>query len=458
MDPGCLQSVRQQRREVAGAAPAARCAARDRAARRPRVRPQALSRHAAQACSSPAACADAPSIHDHAGPAPWRPRPCARRAHAPARAAATAAGGGAGPAAGGGGSGSGAPVAGGSSRSTAGGAAAAAAAADAERNYPVLLALLLKLSPPAAAPQLAAFLRSQPAATAVPFISWVADLEARASSGGERAALGALCGRLVAARQAAEDERMDELYAATLGALGGGDDDQAALVAADPSLYALQLAEAVTGGPVVREGYGPAYDALMRVAPPAALTPAGVARAHKEAAELAEDMRVRRRRSFASILGRVAIATPEAEAALLAPPPPARILDLLLGLPSEAEREALLPDCFAPPPPPPPGASEPGGGGGGGGEPGGEPGGGGDETDLLWCTPVQLLNEVDARLKALEGPEGGGGGAGAARRELGGAQGLTGEAYVRALRRLRGAVAARWVQGMPQGGGGSEGS
>jgi hypothetical protein len=58
---------------------------------------------------------------------------------------------------------------------------------------------------------------------------------------------------------------------------------QLALVTSDPSAYALSLAEAVTGAPAVREGYGPAYDALLAAAPPAALTPEGVAKAHKEA-------------------------------------------------------------------------------------------------------------------------------------------------------------------------------
>lgn len=57
---------------------------------------------------------------------------------------------------------------------------------------------------------------------------------------------------------------------------------QEALVLSQPEAYATQLAEALTGAPVVREGYSPVYDALLRAAPPAALTPAGVAKAHQE--------------------------------------------------------------------------------------------------------------------------------------------------------------------------------
>lgn len=57
---------------------------------------------------------------------------------------------------------------------------------------------------------------------------------------------------------------------------------KASLIVSNPEAYATQLAETLTGGPLIREGYSPAYDALLKVAPPAALTPEGVAKAHKE--------------------------------------------------------------------------------------------------------------------------------------------------------------------------------
>lgn len=160
-------------------------------------------------------------------------------------------------------------------------------------------------------------------------------------------------------------------------------------------------------------------------------------------------MRARRRRSFAAVIGRMRITSPEQEAALLAPSAPARILDLLLSLQTEGEREALLPDCFTPPP------EEAGDGSGGSGGDAAAPGAGGDasDTDELWCTPPQLLNEVDARLAALAGS--GARGGGAAQQALpGGGHGLSRPAYEAALRHLRGAVAERWMQSLPGGGGG----
>lgn len=58
---------------------------------------------------------------------------------------------------------------------------------------------------------------------------------------------------------------------------------QAALaVVRDPTAYALQLSEVVTGEAVQMQGYGQVMDALVRLAPPAALTPQGVAEAHRQ--------------------------------------------------------------------------------------------------------------------------------------------------------------------------------
>ena len=162
-------------------------------------------------------------------------------------------------------------------------------------------------------------------------------------------------------------------------------------------------------------------------------------------------MRARRRRSFAAVVGRLRIDSPEAEAALLGPSAAARILDLLLSLGSEAERAALLPDCFTPPP-----ADQGQSGGSGVVE--------GEETDELWCTPLQLLNEVDARAREVaassEAAARGGDGAAAVgprQRMLGGGHGLSGEAYVAALAHIRGVVAERWLASLPEGGGGGGG-
>jgi hypothetical protein len=66
----------------------------------------------------------------------------------------------------------------------------------------------------------------------------------------------------------------------------------------------------------------------------------------------------------------------------------ARILDLLLSLPTQEERVALLPDCFTPP-------SEDSSNNAPSQEAADE------ETDELWCTPAQLLSEIESRLKAM---------------------------------------------------------
>ena len=387
--------------------------------------------------------------------------------------------------------------------------------------------------------RLAAFARAQPAALGVPFLCWLADLEASPSSPSapprpqSRPALARLCERLVALREAQEREAGERLYDATLRALGGGDPGRAALVASDPRAYQAALSLALTGeAPPGAEGDGDDEDGedgdvlaaegrdeeaeaarppatsrlsfgrLLRAAPPAALTPAGVAAGLAAAEELAGEARQRRRSSLAAIAGRAPL-TAEAEASLLAGSVASRILDLLLGLPTAEARLALLPDCFAPPPPPPPPPpSEPFGGGGGGGGGGGQAddgrrgeqqGRGGDgadeqgqeeeeeqETEELWCTPLQLLVEVEARLRAAEGGGGGqtaaagvglfgganggggvagtaatfgGGGAGGGRAigSGGGGGGGAAGAPVDALRELRASIRASWMDALPGG-------
>jgi hypothetical protein len=152
-------------------------------------------------------------------------------------------------------------------------------------------------------------------------------------------------------------------------------------------------------------------------------------------------MRARRRRSFAAVVGRLRISSPEQEAALLAPSAASRILELLLGLSSEGEREALLPDCFTPPPE------------------GGSAAAEDAETDELWCTPLQLLNEIDARVRDVVEARGGGGFIRLRQGEQaalgGGSHGLSGGAYEAALRHLRAAVAERWLDTLPAGATGS---
>lgn len=69
------------------------------------------------------------------------------------------------------------------------------------------------------------------------------------------------------------------LVAAVTGSTGG---TTAVDVVRDPVTYAVQLAEAVTGEQVQLQGYSPVMDALLRLSPPAALTPEGITKAHQE--------------------------------------------------------------------------------------------------------------------------------------------------------------------------------
>ena len=64
----------------------------------------------------------------------------------------------------------------------------------------------------------------------------------------------------------------------------------------------------------------------------------------------------------------------------------ARILDMLLTFSSQEERFACLPDCFTPPP-----------------EASAMSSGGDDSisTEEVWCTPSQMLSEIEARIRLL---------------------------------------------------------
>ncbi|EFJ53231.1 hypothetical protein VOLCADRAFT_86310 [Volvox carteri f. nagariensis] len=243
-------------------------------------------------------------------------------------------------------------------------------------------------------------------------------------------------------------DRMDALYTDTLVALTEGEADPGAAalaLAAKPEQYAAELAQRVTGSPVVTDGFDPVYDVLLKVAPPAALTPEGVAKGHELARELATDLRDRRKRSVQSMIGRAQL-TPEQADKLLAGSNASRILDMLLTLPSSADRLACLPDCFTPP-------DEATGEAGGGRE--GElpasmtaPSPASDTEDLVWCTPSQLLVELEARLQRLDGrgprpvPVGS---SGPPLLGPAGSPNLTGENLLAELKLLRDEVRRRWL-------------
>lgn len=336
--------------------------------------------------------------------------------------------------------------------------------------------------------QLHGFLRSQPDTTSTMFLLWLAEKEAQAV-GEQKRVLAGICEELVVFSEQLATERMDQLYVSTLAALSAGQADPAAgalALASDPGAYQQQLAEAVTGVPVVREGYDTAYDMLLQVAPPVALTPEGVRQGHELAKDLAGELKTRRKRSVASIIGRAQL-TPEQADRLKAGSNASRILDMLLTLPSTADRLACLPDCFTPPEPQPelepnqqhqqptagpapasPHSSSSGGlptasgapatpsAASGQGSGAGEQEEAGAETEELWCTPAQLLSEIESRLQRMEGrgprPPAEMAAAHAALLGPGLGGGLVGEALGRELGALREAVREQWLEAMGQQG------
>eukprot|EP00955_Chlamydomonas_euryale_P010412 111758-Chlamydomonas_euryale.AAC.15 len=160
--------------------------------------------------------------------------------------------------------------------------------------------------------------------------------------------------------------------------------------------------------------------------------------AHAHAEELAEDMRERRKRSVASIIGRAQL-TPEQADRLMAGTAASRILDMLLTLPSGPERLALLPDCFTPPEvsAPPGGADD------------------GADNEELWCTPAQLLSELEARIAAVNGATKGvparavGRTKAAAPLQLRSLSGqLTGQELLDAMQGLRASIKESWLEAM----------
>ncbi|MEW5302808.1 MAG: hypothetical protein WDW38_004080 [Sanguina aurantia] len=376
-------------------------------------------------------------------------------------------------------------------------------------TYKVLLTIIAKLSSsPESSDSLITFISARPEVTAVPFLLWLADQEAAAEEGSQKQQMADICDMLVRCRESMDDDRMDELYTSTLKQISASKDAGTALaIANDPSQYALSLAEHVTGSPVVLQGYDPLYDAIIKVAPPVALSVEGVRQGHAQAKELEADLRLRRAKSVSHMIGRVQL-NPEEADRLLAGTAASRILDMLLLMPSHQERESILPDCFTPPTPPPPpptspkaaaaasaaagsssrstSSSSPGGSESSSGSSPSEdaakaaksvqddsPAGDAQEpeTDELWCTPAQLLNELDTRLKAearleaapdsalqmssggarkmLQGASGPGQSSSSRQQgQLSGSagppQGLSGQALREALARLRVAVNVIW--------------
>lgn len=142
----------------------------------------------------------------------------------------------------------------------------------------------------------------------------------------------------------------------------------------------------------------------LQAEPPAALTVEGVRRAHADAAELAVDLKGRKKRSVASIIGRAKLTAEQADR-LKAGTAAARILDMLLTLPTQAERLSCLPDCFTPPE----AVAGPAGAGavaeaeaqeGTSGEAVDEADEG-ETSEALWCTPPQMLSELEVRIRSI---------------------------------------------------------
>lgn len=93
--------------------------------------------------------------------------------------------------------------------------------------------------------------------------------------------------------------------------------------------------------------------------------------------------------------------TPQQQQQLMGDTPASRICDLLLTLGSIEERIALLPDCFTPPAEDEAAEEAADGSSSAAAEQQQQQQGEEEqETEELWCTPMQLLNEIEARLKA----------------------------------------------------------
>jgi hypothetical protein len=344
--------------------------------------------------------------------------------------------------------------------------------------------------------QLEQFVRSRPEPTSMPFLLWLSDMEA-AASGERKMLLAALCEQLVIYREQLDQERMEQLYESTLGMLADDAAEAAGarhdrllsagqastsssspvaqlaggvplegLVAAQtglelqlavqevkdrarqealsllyssPELYSAMLAEKLTSSPVTVDGFDPLMDLILQAAPPASLTAEGVRKAHEEAKELASDMKQRRKRSVASIIGRAQL-TPEQAEVLKAGSAASRILDMLVSLPDQEQRRALLPDCFTAP-----AAGDPA-------EPRAADAEDQDQEEL-WCSPSQLLSEVEARIqrasRAGPGPQDPGRAPSVGQAVLPPGQGLpSGPELLEILHSLRDEIRQSWLDSM----------
>ena len=255
-------------------------------------------------------------------------------------------------------------------------------------TFPALLALVTKFVLAGDSTRLGSFLSGSPEASSFRFLSWLAELEAVAR-GQDKVILGAVCSRLVQHREHRDIKSLDDLYARTLQQLPApGAAGKDALDAVNPTsleanhvAYAEQLALRLTGHAPDKQGYSPLYNLLLQAADPATLTPSGVQRGHELAKELAVELRAGRKRSVTALIGRISVSG--SEAAMLAAPPASRILDMLIQL-SEPDRLACLADCFTPP-----SSTE------------GATAAASEDADLVWCTPAQMVVEIEARMRAM---------------------------------------------------------
>lgn len=269
-----------------------------------------------------------------------------------------------------------------------------------DRRQQVTLSVLLRMAAQGQ-DQLDHFLHSRPEPTSISFLSWLADQATLQESG-----LEPLCEYLVLWRERREEERMDELYSSSLESLlddvsRPDDDGHEALVEHDkerlrtllvnnPDLMAAQLAEKLTGEPVLSSGVfeDPVLELALQSSPfPASLSPEGVKRSHSAASELALDLATRRKRAVTSMIGRAKLTSEQADS-LMAGTAASRILRMILSLPQRDMIDSL-PDCFTPPSADNSIANEE------------------DTEELCWCTPAQLLSEIEAQIKSVNGKGGG---------------------------------------------------
>lgn len=302
-------------------------------------------------------------------------------------------------------------------------------------EYEVLLIVLSKLRGKGTSQDLKAFIRGRDTCTSISFIQWVADKEKRAEDPGRKQELADICEQLVVVREGQEEDSLITLHQDVTRALqdGGPTNQSRALQLRDnPATFAVALSETITGSPVLTEGYSPVHDLILQASPPMALTPQGLKEGFAKAAQLAEEVKVRKKRVLAAHLGRVQLEAAETDA-ILAGPPAARVLDFLLQLPTSAERMATLPECFTPPEEDEEAEDE--------------------EQELLWCTPAQLLAEVERRLApSLQGSVPGAAASlpgAVSQLQLAAPGGLQQESMAAALQELRAQVKQHWMLSLP---------